>query len=98
MDRRKAFGDVMRFLRMREGLAQEDFSNISSRGYISDLERGLFRPTLDKVDSLCTLLKVHPASFVTLMYLSECETAEEAEVTLKNLQSEVKELLAGFKK
>ena len=49
---------------------------VSSRTYISNLERGLKVPTLKKVDSLATVLRVHPLTLLTLSYL-DARTATE---------------------
>ncbi|RZI56391.1 MAG: XRE family transcriptional regulator, partial [Pseudomonas sp.] len=47
-----AFGQALRDIRKQRGLTQEDFSDVSSRTYLSTLERGLKRPTIDKVSQL----------------------------------------------
>ncbi|CAI8759837.1 Helix-turn-helix protein [Pseudomonas zeae] len=49
---------------MSQGLTQEDFSSRSSRTYISTLERGLYAPTIEKVDDIAEMLGTHP---ITLM-------------------------------
>ena len=40
MEVRDSFGKALRFVRHRRGLAQEDFSLVSSRTFVSMLERG----------------------------------------------------------
>nr|WP_178120522.1 helix-turn-helix transcriptional regulator [Pseudomonas sp. PB101] len=59
-----AFGTVLRWLRLKQGQTQEDFSTLSSRTYISTLERGIYAPTIDKLDDIATVLGTHP---ITLM-------------------------------
>ncbi|MEI1199550.1 helix-turn-helix transcriptional regulator, partial [Pseudomonas aeruginosa] len=54
MEVRDSFGKALRLVRQRRGLAQEDFSLVSSRTFVSMLERGATSPTLEKLDSLCT--------------------------------------------
>lgn len=57
---RNAFGRVVRELRIRSGLTQEQLSFKAKlhRTYIGDLERGLKSPTLDVVDAIATALGV----------------------------------------
>jgi transcriptional regulator with XRE-family HTH domain len=70
MDTRQAFGKALQQVRKAKGLTQEDFSDVSSRTYLSTLERGLKSPTLDKIEDLCEALDVHPLTLVALTYLS----------------------------
>lgn len=69
MKTKQAFGKSLKELREVKGLTQEDFSVISSRTYISQLERGQQSPTLDKVEALAKALKIHPLSLLYLTYL-----------------------------
>ena len=41
---------------------------MSSRTYMSSLERGLKSPTLSKVAELCEVMDVHPLTLLTLAY------------------------------
>lgn len=41
---------------------------VSSRTYLSSLERGMKSPTLDKVQELADTLKVHPLTLLALAY------------------------------
>ena len=50
------------------GLTQEDFDEVSSRVYVSALERGVKQPTLPKVDALAMRLGMHPLSVLALAY------------------------------
>jgi transcriptional regulator with XRE-family HTH domain len=59
-------------VRKARGLTQEDFDEVSSRVYISALERGIKQPTLPKVDALAAHLGVHP---LTLLVLAYCRKA-----------------------
>jgi transcriptional regulator with XRE-family HTH domain len=43
-------------------------SDVSSRTYMSSLERGLKSPTLSKVAELCEVMDVHPLTLLTLAY------------------------------
>lgn len=90
MNVRKGFASALRQIRNSKNLTQEDFSNVSSRTYLSSLERAMKSPTLDKVDELASVLEIHPA---TLMMLAYCH-AEKIELDRLYLQvsSEMKEL------
>ena len=46
-------------------LTQEDFSDVSSRTYLSTLERGLKSPTIDKLDEGGAAVGIHPATILS---------------------------------
>lgn len=60
MDMRKLVGRNLRRLRLKEGLTQEQFAEISgfSQQYISGLERGRRNPTIVTLYELATALGV----------------------------------------
>ena len=68
MNIRKAFAKALKETRKAKGLTQEDFSEVSSRTYMSSLERALKSPTLDKVDELASVLNVHPVTILMMSY------------------------------
>jgi transcriptional regulator with XRE-family HTH domain len=70
MELGKSFGATLKRYRIRAGLSQEAFSVVSSRTYISTLERGLKNPTLDKVNEIASALSVHPLTLLTTCYLA----------------------------
>lgn len=63
-------------MRHARGIAQEEFDQVSSRTYVSALERGIKHPTVNKVAELAGVLQVHP---LTLLTLSFCSTLSEQE-------------------
>jgi transcriptional regulator with XRE-family HTH domain len=69
MEIRHAFAKALRQARKANGLTQEDFGEVSSRTYLSTLERGKNSPTLDKVHVLAQTIGVHMLSLLTLTYL-----------------------------
>lgn len=92
MDIRKAFGNSLRVARKASNLSQEDFSVVSSRTYLSSLERGLKSPTLEKVQSLAGLMNIHPLTLLTITYL--CESNEtDARHLLSQVKNEVESIL-----
>lgn len=65
----KRFGAGLRQARESRGLTQEDFSLVSSRTYLSSLERGLKSPTISKLEALASVIGVHPLALLALAYL-----------------------------
>lgn len=65
------FPQAMRLTRKAKGLTQEDFGVVSSRTYVSSVERGLKTPTLTKIDELAEVLGVHPLTLLTLAYVDD---------------------------
>lgn len=68
MELKQAFGQALKQFRTAKELTQEDFSSISSRTYLSTLERGLKCPTLDKLEGLASVMEVHPLSVLAAAY------------------------------
>lgn len=66
-----SFGKALRRLRDSNGITQEDFSDISSRTYVSSLERGIRGPTIEKIDELAKVIGVHPLTVLVATYLIE---------------------------
>lgn len=63
------FGTGLQKARKSRGLTQEDFSVVSSRTYMSSLERGLKAPTITKIEEIATVIGVHPLSLLAFAYL-----------------------------
>jgi transcriptional regulator with XRE-family HTH domain len=68
---RNNFAAGLRKTRDAQGLSQEDFGLVSSRTYVSSLERGLKSPTLNKVDDLANTLGVHPLTLLVVSYVDD---------------------------
>lgn len=83
--------DALRKIRKARGLSQEAFSDVSSRTYLSSLERGLKSPTLSKLAELCEVMGVHPLTLLTLAYI-EKDTSRVDEL-LSRVQSEISGIL-----
>lgn len=73
-------------------MSQEQFDVVSSRTYISAIERGLKQPTVAKVDALAGVLGLHQLTLLTLSYLAG-HSAADARGLLERVQAEVDELL-----
>jgi transcriptional regulator with XRE-family HTH domain len=63
--------EALKTIRKARGLSQEAFSNVSSRTYMSSLERDLKSPTLNKLAELCEVMEVHPLTLLTLAYAGD---------------------------
>ncbi len=77
--------------RKARGLSQEAFSDVSSRTYLSSLERGLKSPTLKKMDELCGVMGIHPLTLLTLAY---AENRHQIKQVQAQVQRELEIILA----
>jgi transcriptional regulator with XRE-family HTH domain len=68
-------GSALRYIRKLKGISQEDFSEQSSRTYVSTLERSLKSPTLSKIEELAAVLGIHPLTLLVLSYSDGGESA-----------------------
>lgn len=91
MELKQSFGQALKQLRMSQGLTQEDFSDVSSRTYLSTLERGLKSPTLDKLDEIAYVMEVHPVSILVHSYL-----LRDRSMTIEQLFKRVQEELGNL--
>lgn len=80
MDLKKAFGGALRNLRVSKGLTQEDFSIVSSRTFLSTLERGMKGVSLEKVDGLAATMGIHPVTLIVACYLQKDESQDLEEL------------------
>jgi transcriptional regulator with XRE-family HTH domain len=71
MELLERFGAGLQRLRKSRGLTQEDFSLVSSRTYLSSLERGLKSPTISKLEDLASVIGVHPVALLAVAYLPD---------------------------
>lgn len=92
MQTKAAFSKSLRKVRKARGLTQEDFSDISSRTYISQLERGQKSPTLEKIDALAKALKIHPLTLLSLTYL-HAGGIRDPEMLLRRIRAELEGVL-----
>ena len=71
MAAKHTLSEALKTIRKARGLSQEAFSNVSSRTYMSSLERDLKSPTLNKLVELCEVMEVHPLTLLTLAYAGD---------------------------
>lgn len=90
MAAKDSLATAIRTVRKARGLSQEAFSDVSSRTYMSTLERDLKSPTLNKLAELCDVMKIHPLTLLTLAYAGDSE--QKADHLLMLVRQELKEL------
>lgn len=88
MDGKQAFGEALRRARKEKKISQEAFSEISSRTYLSTLERGLKSPTLEKIEALASVLELHPLTLLASYYLIKDPSSSVVDI-LDMLKSEL---------
>lgn len=91
MTAQNSLATALKAVRKARGLSQEAFSDVSSRTYLSSLERGLKSPTLNKLAELCEVMGIHPLTLLTLAYggNGQCKTDQ----LLALVQKELAEIL-----
>jgi transcriptional regulator with XRE-family HTH domain len=87
-----SFAKALRIARHARGVPQEDFDTISSRTYISALERGIKQPTITKVDALAAVLDLHPLTLLALSYVDKHSPVEMRRL-LDLVQAQVEEIM-----
>jgi len=68
---KNSLATAIRTVRKARGLSQEAFSDVSSRTYLSLLERDLKSPTMHKLVEVCEVMDVHPLTLLTLAYAGD---------------------------
>jgi transcriptional regulator with XRE-family HTH domain len=89
MATKNALGAALRTVRNARGLSQEAFSDVSSRTYMSSLERGMKSPTLAKLETLCDLMDVHPLTLFVLTYAGHDASPRKIQQLLARVQREL---------
>lgn len=89
MELNDALGLVIKELRQQREISQEGLG--PSQSYISAIERGKWKPSLEKIEQIAAILSVHPASLLILAYLRQA-SAGEADQILNCIQTEIEEL------
>lgn len=81
------FAKALKKARKARGLTQEDFSTLSSRTYVSTLERGMKSPTLSKINELAEILNIHPLTLLLLAYAPSADPAR-VDALLRQIERE----------
>lgn len=69
VDIKQAFGRTFAKARKSAKLVQDDFEQVSSRSYISYIERGKVSISLEKLHELSEVVGIHPVSLLFQTYL-----------------------------
>ena len=88
MAAKHTLSEALKTIRKARGLSQEAFSDVSSRTYMSTLERDLKSPTLNKLAELCDVMEIHPLTLLTLAYAGD--DAQQVEQLLTRVRQELK--------
>ena len=91
MAAKHTLSEALKTIRKVRGLSQEAFSDVSSRTYMSSLERDLKSHTLNKLAELCEVMEVHPLTLLTLAYAGD--DAQRAEQLLAQVRQELEAVL-----
>ncbi|NWB31297.1 helix-turn-helix domain-containing protein [Pseudomonas gingeri] len=90
MSLKTAFAAVLKAMRATRGLSQKSLAEVSSRTYISKLERGQCCPTLEMISALSVPLNVSP---LTLMAVTlGAETGQSIKMLASRMEREAAEL------
>lgn len=90
MAAKSSLAKALKKVRKVRGLSQEAFSDVSSRTYLSSLERDLKNPTLNKLAELCEVMAIHPLTLLMLAYAGD--SAREADQLLAQVRQELEEI------
>ncbi|WP_084168178.1 helix-turn-helix domain-containing protein [Paraburkholderia acidipaludis] len=91
MAAKHSLATAIRTVRKARGLSQEAFSDVSSRTYMSSLERAQKNPTLHKLTELCEVMEVHPLTLLTLAYAGD--SSRKAEQLMARVRQELEAIL-----
>lgn len=63
-----AFGRALRKLRKSRKMSQEDFTDVCTQAYLSQLERDMKSPTLGMIESLAAQMQISPLALLIATY------------------------------
>ena len=92
MNLNEALAKALKQIRQTKGLTQEDFSFVSSRTYISTLERGLKSPTIEKLEQISGVMGIHPLTVLAIAYM-EKEECKDIETLFEVIKKEVNDIM-----
>ncbi|NQD81036.1 helix-turn-helix transcriptional regulator [Pseudomonas sp. CrR14] len=86
MELNEAIGLVIKNLRTSKGLPQEGLG--PSQSYISAIERGKWKPSIEKLEQIADIVGIHPLTLLLLAYQKQSHGLKPDEL-LKKIQREV---------
>lgn len=96
MNLRQSLAAAIRTVRKNKGLTQEDFGVVSSRTYLSSLERGIKSPTIDKLEEIAGVLGVHPATILLIAHTIQARPVDQ-ESLIDEITKQAKALCSNLK-
>ncbi|MBC8997831.1 helix-turn-helix transcriptional regulator [Pseudomonas sp. N40(2020)] len=87
MSLKNAFAAVLKAMRAGKGLTQRNLAEVSSRTYVSKLERGQSSPTLEMITALSGPLNVNPLTLVAITL--SAESGHPVNALLRQTQEEL---------
>lgn len=89
MELNEALGLVIKNLRNSRELSQEGLG--PSQSYISAIERGKWKPSIEKIEQIAEVVGVHPLTLLVLAYQKQAPEQKPDEL-LKKIQREITSL------
>lgn len=90
MSLKTSFAAVLKAMRLARGLSQKKLAEVSSRTYVSKLERGQSSPTLEMITALSAPLGVSPLTFIAMTL--GAETGQSLSALVSRVEIELEEL------
>ena len=90
MSLKVAFAAVLKAMRANRGLTQRNLAEVSSRTYVSKLERGYSSPTLEMLTTLSVPLNVNPLTLIAITLSTE--SGESVSTLLRRAHEEIADL------
>ena len=90
MSLKTAFAAVLKAMRAGKGLTQRNLAEVSSRTYVSKLERGQSSPTLEMITALSGPLHMNPLTLVAITL--SAESGQSVNALLRRTQEELADL------
>ena len=91
MAAKNSLAAALKTVRKARGLSQEAFSDVSSRTYMSSLERDQKNPTMHKLTELCEVMEVHPLTLLTLAFAGD--STRKADELMAQVRQELEAVL-----
>ncbi|WP_199104440.1 helix-turn-helix domain-containing protein [Aquitalea sp. ASV11] len=92
MSLRDGLAHSLRTARRAKGVSQEALDTVSSRTYVSALERGLKNPTIEKLDEIASAIDMHLLALLTFAYVRSGKHANVSTL-LKEIEEQVQLLI-----
>ena len=93
MASKKNLGRALRMARRASGVSQDDLSVVSSRSFVSSVERGIKSPTIEKLSVMARAMGLRAAS--VLIVATVLESSRQPDEVLQELADETAAILAA---